>query len=293
MRQHPSELESRLAKVDENETRRPLLQLKDAFDEIRAKGRADRPLERLLAVSLNADAYQMAEGLRQQLGFAEDEQIHVDLRRFASTGRARPEELQAARKEAFAQLEATNLRSLRGRLRLHAKAQIPLVLWLGWYLQKQSAVIAYNLRGGELIPFQGPADPLPERMRGGYETMEQSPPDLAAEPNDSAVVLVDLTGKSTSSDLARFQPDPETPHRYRLLLKEPRNLEEADLLPILRDVIKLFALLKDRGIQTYHLAFAGPDVITFFLGQQLNARGRVRLYERYADHYEYVFDLES
>ncbi|MCC6553014.1 MAG: SAVED domain-containing protein, partial [Polyangiaceae bacterium] len=82
-------------------------------------------------------------------------------------------------------------------------------------------------------------------------------------------------------------------HRYRLLFETGRRVEPEDLDGILRDVVELLGQLRRHGVEHIHLAFAGPDVVAFFLGQSLNALGRISLYEFYTDHYEFVFDLEE
>jgi hypothetical protein len=126
-------------------------------------------------------------------------------------------------------------------------------------------------------------------------------PDIGTAKNETgqAVVIVDLLGKSTLAQLELFHARDghkvESPDRYRLIRRSLKRIEPAELVPILSDILELFRRLRvDRGIRRVHLGFAGPEVVAFFLGQQLNAQGvQITLYELYADRYDAVFDLEE
>ncbi len=86
----------------------------------------------------------------------------------------------------------------------------------------------------------------------------------------------------------------KTAHRYRMLFKGlPAIIGPEHVLPILRDVVELFGRRRSVSVQRFHVGFTGPDVVAFFLGQQMNAWGEVHLYERYGAKYEHVFQLDE
>jgi hypothetical protein len=136
---------------------------------------------------------------------------------------------------------------------------------------------------------------------GLYERLRAEPQEIAPERSDQAIVLVDLTGKSKPEQLDRFRRggdkvDVDPGHRYRLIAPIGWRVEPADLIPVLQDVLELLGRLRrDAGVEHFHLAFAGPDVVAFFLGQQFNALGRISLYEFYTgpERYDFVFDLQE
>lgn len=257
--------------------------------------------ERFLTLSMMTDALALVESLWR--GRYDEDSVnhwHIDLRPLVSTGRGTPQELRAAREEALRILRERGILGFEGRVELHLKAKLAFTLWLGWELRYLNPVIAYNVHGDERVPFEGPAEPIRFEDTGIYWFLDPEPSQVSSEPSSEAIVLVDLTGKSTPAQLADFRREGaaapvQVPaaHRYRLLFETGRRVEPGFLLGILRDVIELLGQLRRHGVEHIHLAFAGPDVVAFFLGQNLNALGRISLYEFYTDHYEYVFDLEE
>lgn len=283
------------------EAKRLLRRLAQQWDGLATLSRKAKPRS-FLAVSLNSHALEASVELWEEQ-FQEEQIVHLDLLGHASTGRASAEELRAARRAARKEIEARGVRSLAGEVMVFARAQLPLLIWLGWELRYLRTITAINFLpqtrdGRRFEPFEGPAGILAPRETGSFEVLRLS---HDVEPEHSvpeAVVIVDLIDKSTPDQLHRFQDKSgaELPCRdgYRLVRKAREAIRPADVVPILRDVLELLRQLRERGVRHIHLAFAGPDVMAFFLGQQLNAQGvRLSLYELYADRYAYVFDLED
>lgn len=284
------------------EVKQALFQLAESWKDLRQRAAAAPVETRLLAVSMMTDALAMIEPQWIHRFAREDvENWHIDLRPFVAAGKGVPEELRGARREAYSQIKQRRVLGFAGAVELHVKARLSFVLWLGWELRYLRPVTAYNVYGDDRIPFDGPPKPLRFADNDVYWLLEPVPSDLPPARSREAIVLVDLTGRSTADQLGTFFIDRATgeqpsvgDHRYRLLGPLNRRIEPPDIVPIIEDVLELLGRLRrDRGVERFHLAFAGPDVAAFFLGQQLNAIGRVSLYEFYSDHYEYVFDLEE
>jgi hypothetical protein len=284
--------------------RRLLLMLVAHRKTLQEESSKAQPGDRFLAVSLNSNALEASEDLWRDK-FSERQILHIDLRPFAPTGRATPEELRNARRRARQEIVVQHLRESVGRVELFTSAQLPFLIWLGWELRYLHAVTVYNYQGQEegrrrFAPFMGPAATLTFPDRGVFDRLTLDPA-LSTEKNANAqaVVIVDLLGKSAPAQLdwfiARNRIFVETPDHHRLVRRSRERIEPADLVPILSDILELFGQLRrDRGIRRVHLGFAGPDVVAFFLGQQLNAQGmQITLYELYADRYDAVFDLEE
>lgn len=247
--------------------------------------------DRLLVVSSSNDAARMATA-RWDL-YDATRCWHVDVR---AHGDRQAEALRAARMDARQQLLALDVPSYQGTLELHIKVKLSLAIWLGWELRYLRKITAGNLFGAEIRLFPGPEEPIRFDDRPRFERLRLEPEWDAGQAADAdAIVLVDLLGRTQPADLQAFVGDHGnvvTPLAFRLLPASSRRIEPEDVVPILTDVIELLGRLQERGVQRFHLGFVGPDVVAFFLGQQLNA-WPVWLYEYYNQRYEYVFDLRE
>jgi hypothetical protein len=253
------------------------------------------PQDHFVAVSLNNNAMELGRPVWEPRGFEESQLLHIDARFEESLRRATVAELRAAVQLARTKINETGLTALGGRISLLARAQIPFMIWLGAALRDLHNVVAFNYfttaRGDEFEAFQGPTRRLnPPASRTPKLLLERA---AKRVDSDTAVLLVDLLGRATVAQLNAFSSSLPAPARARLLTRteivSPDQLED-----ILSDILAALGRLREEGVKDLHLGFAGPDVVAFFLGQQLNAQGmRIRLYEFYTDHYEYVFDLEG
>jgi len=272
-------------------------------DKLRDRRSTVRPP--ILAISLNMDAALRFASLWES-ETETPELWHIDLRDFARERRAEPEQLVAAQSEARRRLYQQHIAAAAGPVELVCKAQLPLLTWIGWELRYVREVTAWNDHGSGFTSFQSPQStitPVPSRV---YQRLrrEQSPrlvdSCLASKSrNNEACVIVDTRSRSYSEQLDRFfrAEDGEPircPHRYRLLRPGTEAIKPSDLIPLLTDILQFLHELRQQGIARIHLGLACPEVVAFFLGQQLNSQV-ISLYEYYAgsqNKYRYVFDLE-
>ncbi len=260
-------------------------------------------VENFLAVSLNTDAMVRAEELWSGL-FAEEEVLHLDLRKFCGEDRSSPEELLKARERAKEFIKARNIREMTGKTELLARTQLPLACWLGWYLRHMRLVTAYNDFAGRFTPYVGPSEPLQYEDRGRYTLLEPEKTESSRRSWEHAILLIDLLGKSVPEQLKQFYPtksgeslDSETALAVRMIPKRKGwRLNPEDLQIALEDVYECISGLRHRNeVQEFHIGLACPDVFAFFLGRELNALGDIHLYEYYDDPerkgYRHVFQL--
>ena len=259
----------------------------------------------LLGISLNMDAMLRASSLWEE-GPEPAELFHLDLRKFAQNRRAEPAELVAARDEASRQIYQQHIAAHTGPLDVIGKAQLPLLLWIGWQLRYVRNVTAWSDHGAEPTPFPGPQAPIvatPGRVYERLRVEELSAPlpsrnKSRLRPQEACVIL-DTSSCSRSEQLNQFYRSDDSPplicaRRYRLVRPTAEPIQPADLIPVLTDVLQFLSELRQQGIARIHLGLACRAVVAFFLGQRLNSQV-ISLYEYYAgsqDRYRYVFDLE-
>ena len=249
-------------------------------------------LARFLAISHMANAKEAARS-QWENHFTEDQIWHIDLQEYGHDVAS----LREARGQARQELQEKRILAFDGSLLVHIKACLSLVLWLGWTLRQllRNEVTAINSWPGGVARFPRPQGPI---QRGGtYRRMEAERHGNESR-SSQAILVIDLTidRQSRAEQLERFVDDSGTPvtdARMWRLLGPGGTVEPDDLVPLLEDMLELFGRLGQDGVEHFHLGFAGPDVVAFFLGAQLNARGRISLYEwsPSQNRYEYVFDL--
>ena len=114
------------------------------------------------------------------------------------------------------------------------------------------------------------------------------------------MVIIDFLARSQLSQIDQFHDKDQNPLHPKV---RARMVPVGDVSPlasdhqlreVLTDVLQYLYELQNQGIQRFHLGLIGPDVLAFFLGQQLNA-WTISLYEYYSDQsqYQYVFDLSE
>jgi SMODS-associated and fused to various effectors sensor domain/KAP family P-loop domain len=242
---------------------------------------------RFLAVSHHADALAMARPVWVN-EYDPAEVWHIDVQAYGN-------ELGAARAAAAAQIRKLGVTSFAGRVLLHVKASLALVLWLGWELRYLHAIEGLNLLHGATM-FPGPTQGLD--ARGTFQIMEAETVNPVSERSLDAIIIIDLLRLSKPEQVGRFLDKDGQPvvcsQRWRLL--GPGNIiQPGDLVALLEDMIELIERLRSSGVERFHLGFVGPDVIAFFLGQQLNARGSFLLYtwSQSRNRYEFAFSLQE
>lgn len=284
------------------EARELLRGLANAIIEFQKESATATAEMRLLLVSLNANAFALAEPLRSQREYEQDQIIDVDLLQFGDGRRSTANELRHARDLLREAIENNQLRDRRGQIDLVARAHGSLIAWLGAYLPWQMLVVPQQIRPGaadaeRVFEYRGAAELQRPRDVNRYDVLAPIPTTFG-ETGGDAVVILDLLRKSKPDDVDKFEDADEriveTNHKYRLQLKEQVNfIEPKDLLPILRDVAEFAYQLRKRNVERIHLGLLLPIEFAFFIGRELRAGGKVKLYEYYGDHYEYVFDLDS
>ena len=296
----PHHLLTQLSAVKKTEVEEYALAFRD---KLRARRSTVRPP--ILAISLNMNA-----ALRFASLWESDTETpdlwHIDLREFAKERRAEPEQLVAAQSHARSRLYQQHISAAAGPVELVCKAQLPLLTWIGWELRYVREVTAWNDHGSGFTSFQSPQaaiTPAPGRVyeRLRREEVPRKADSLRASRSRSneACVIVDTRSRSHSDQLDRFfRTDDGEPirctHRYRLLRPGTESIIPSDLLPLLTDILQFLYELRQQGIARIHLGLSCPEVVAFFLGQQLNSQV-ISLYEYYAgsqDRYRYVFDLD-
>lgn len=259
-----------------------------------------------LTISMNADAMTMAEAAWRDRFEKEDvARWHLDLQRFAAGTFPSPESLRAARDEALRLLNERNARGMQGRAEIFARAKLSFMTWLGWEMRFSTQLSVHNFYSGAFRRFEQP-NLVRFEMNQIYRWLKPEPV-LAPRAkrrtgSGDAVVLIDLLGKSTREQLGGFiqaqgGPPVKTKEAYRLVSPPGEVLQPDFLQDVLQDTIQLIGELRSlRGVKRLHLGLAVPDVVAFFLGQQLNAQGlEILLYEFYNDgggEYRFVFPLD-
>jgi hypothetical protein len=296
----PHHLLTQLSAVKKTEVEEYALAFRD---KLRARRSTVRPP--ILAISLNMNAALRFASLWESDTEAPD-LWHIDLREYAKERRAEPEQLVAAQSHARSRLYQQHISAAAGPVELVCKAQLPLLTWIGWELRYVREVTAWNDHGSGFTSFQSPQaaiTPAPGRVyeRLRREEVPRKADSLRASRSRSneACVIVDTRSRSHSDQLDRFfRTDDGEPirctHRYRLLRPGTEAIKPSDLIPLLTDILQFLYELRQQGIARIHLGLSCPEVVAFFLGQQLNSQV-ISLYEYYAgsqDRYRYVFDLE-
>jgi SMODS-associated and fused to various effectors sensor domain/AAA ATPase domain len=295
---------SRFARSDLGEVKRRLRWLAMTFkDWRRSGGGIVAPEERFLAISFHSNALEESAVLWRSLISAEEAaRWHLDFGPDIRGGKPQPPEIRKARARALSFLrDEKELTSFQGRLEIFARAPLSFLIWTGWLLDRLRSVTVYN--ANSKTPFGGPAERLTFRDRGQYELAKVVLSAAAeAQPGDagSAVVIIDLTPdhKVQEWQLDRFQRDGalvRSAVRGLFTRRSGVPILPKDLVPILQDILELIGRLReDHDIRHLHLAFAGPDVVAFFLGGQLRAQGMtIDLYDLFGDKYEWIFGLEE
>lgn len=268
-------------------------------------GSSDRTADRFFTVSLNDDASRLSAPLWEGR-FSPDavQNLHLDLRAHApNASMVAPEQLIQARAAAFEFIRGKGLTSSTHHIDLVLRCKVALAIWLGYEMRFSRKIRAFKYYAGDLVPFSQPRE-VECVGRADLQRLEIEPPLRAGSTTASgdAVLLVDLVGKATDAQLDRFFPREGAPavrtrHAYRLTLAAGTVVQPEDLEPILVDVIETLGALRARGAGRVHLGFAGPDVLAFFLGQQLRAQGlSIHLYEFYSMEggtYRLAFPLEA
>lgn len=255
-----------------------------------------------LAISLNADMWQHGQAIWNNPRFG-GRVHHLDLREFATGGRATPDDLRKARETCQTAIVDMVPKDTHQEVFVLAKVQLPLFLWIGHRLRYWRHVSLYLDRGVKFDPISNPEGTIlrPEKKRAYQWIRPVSEVSTTAPDANSAkeaVVILDFLGRSQPGQLDKFHgPDgtPVTPTiKTRLLPAGSVSplVSAQQLREILTDVLQYFYELQDDGVSRIHVGLACPDVLAFFLGQQLNA-WTLCLYEYYSDkgEYEYVFDL--
>lgn len=261
-------------------------------------------LLRFLAISLNANMLERGQSLLNEATY--DRIDHLDLTEFAKGVRATPQGLQSAREKCLEELPGLVLGDTQQEVRILAQAQLPLLLWIGFKLRYLRRVTLYMASSTRFETIKGPAGqvfrPSPERQ---YQWLRPDPvattqPAGPPSPPDDAVVIIDFLARSQLSQIDQFHDKDQNPLHPKV---RARMVPVGDVSPlasdhqlreVLTDVLQYLYELQNQGIQRFHLGLIGPDVLAFFLGQQLNA-WTISLYEYYSDQsqYQYVFDLSE
>lgn len=224
---------------------------------------------------------------------------HLDLHR---PGARSPEQLRAAMRDLAEQVEESGIGNLYDDpIRFAARAPLTLCLWLGWRLNRQRHVTAYNFFAGNYVAFEGPEQPLRKGPGDLRWFLEIEPRRVASDDVrvGEAIVIIDLMGQL---DVSVFESFPEALNATTdgFLIQWPAergSILPDDLQEILEDVDQAVAELRAQGYRTFHLGYRGPDAVAFFIGRELYQKGAFKLYEFSGTHagsrYEYVFDLDQ
>jgi hypothetical protein len=255
--------------------------------------RLTRP-PRFIALSFNADARESSKTLWENV-IPEDRLWHFDLRDFATGLRAPPEAIRKAWQALAQQIDAERIPDNLGPIEFANRAVFSLVVWLGWSLHRLRAFTAFNFFKGQFIPFRGPLPVVRYQPTATPEHLhaELHPPAGPASTAPEAVLIVDLLGTATPQDFEKFPDDVRAlAQRWLIKRKAPGDVRPEETTPLLRDLVQIFGELRHhRGIRTLHLGLLMPDVLGFFLGQQLHECGDFRLYEHYTAEHAYRFTL--
>lgn len=239
---------------------------------------------------------------------------HLNLRDFATGGRATPDELRQAQQKCQVAISDLVPQDMHQEVFILAKVQLPLFLWIGHKLRYWRRVSLYLEQGVRFVPISNPfvliSNPegavlRPDRARE-YQRLHPEPeisttqPEVTAAKKDKeAVVILDFLGRSQPGQLDKFNGEDGTKVtptiKSRLVPKEDVQalVSTQQLREVLTDVLQYFYELQDKEVSRIHLGLVCPDVLAFFLGQQLNG-WNLHLYEYYSDRgeYDYVFGLE-
>ncbi len=265
---------------------------------------SERQADRFFTVSLNDDASRLSAPLWEGR-FSTDaiQNLHLDLRAHApNASLVLPKQLAQARTDALEFIRRKGLTSSSQRIDLVLRCKAALSISLGYEMRFSRKIRAFKYYAGDLVPFSQPRE-VECMGRADLQRLQLEPHIRpgSGPRNGDAVLIVDLVGKATDAQLERFFPREGAPavltrHAHRLTLAPGTVVQPEDLEPILEDIIEALGSLRVAGAERLHLGFAGPDVIGFFLGQQLRAQGfSIHLYEFYSvggGAYRFAFPLE-
>lgn len=248
---------------------------------------------RLLAISLNADALEQSRKLWEGR-ISQDRIWHIDLRLEGQPIRLPPTELLGVWKRLAEAIEKDKIADQQVPIELVSRAHNSLACWLGWRLHRIRSIQAYNFFSGDL--WQGPYEVLRPQSGGLRQdiVVDEHTPTAPNNFENQAVLVLDLLDKGGDA-LEQFpEPIHQLPHRFRVRRRAgSRSLAPDDLVPLLQEILDLIGELRDeRSVHTFHLAIIGPDVVAFFLGQQLHELGRFVLWEHASDQRNYHIALD-
>lgn len=227
------------------------------------------------------------------LGTLTDRQVHLDLRRFAPSGKPDSGE-QVGRAVAHAMEKLPELIGTTGRLWLGAEAPSSFLAWLGFWLDYRRPVVAVNAKTLVSVEVAGRLDP-PDR--GQIYALCVREWVREASGSKDACVIFDFFGRSVPDDapkLAAASGASEAALCCRLLYSGGSDFNFGDVEAILLDVLELLTELRQRGVSTLHVGMVMPDVVAFALGRQLKSRGlAIVLYEFIGARYERAIALEE
>ncbi len=242
----------------------------DKVDEKRSLG---------LALSVNADATETIPDWFSS--FPEERRLHLDFRalieqRNSVTSAEVPKLLEALAER----VKNSSLGDQYLPLRLVSRAPLPLMLWLGWYLNRHREVVVYNLFGQMVTPFIGPVASLLSRSV-----------DLLPDPNSSmsiisetyegeeyskdALFLIELFGQKTDLSTVRLLnlDGKEIKPKVRVHIHRPSSagvFQPEHLEETLQFIIDHIANIHwQHETRRSYLCLRMPDVVAFFLGHNL------------------------
>lgn len=166
---------------------------------------------------------------------------------------------------------------------------------LGWVLAEsfkegdsRQAVLVVDLLGKVPRSQERLEEMVKLDLRRQARTPSQNIGDFASDSEPEAA--------THTTDANTYPAESLPAHWWVLGLEEAGpNLTPQVLQSWLQTVVNCVGYLRRvRDVSTFHLLLSCPDVFAFFLGQQLNAFGTLKLYEHYTDgyeRYEYAFEL--
>ena len=258
--------------------------------------------EQVLFVSLNNDIEAASGVYREEHGLGDLSSLQL-LSTAPSGTRLGPEELHARMGETSALISgAAKLISPQGRVHLFSMAQLPFMVWLGLRLRFWANVVAhnYNRAQGTYAPWV-----RPRTATHGHAQQElrffDVVPDLSTLREDGnrhsdGILCIDTLTRNPESFEAALPA--ELAGVGTIVHASPREVR-ADLSPvelarILNDLGQIVDVAHDIFAQK-HLFLKTTPEIAFFIGQILNAKGPIALYEYYSDippaRYEYICHL--
>jgi len=163
----------------------------------------------------------------------------------------------------------------RDFLRLAARMQLPLFLWLGWHLYRWPKIIAYNLPQTGPVPFLGSKRGQTPREPGAFFESEGRVDAEVHDGDDILIVLDAIGGRLLESDVRKTlnaRRHFQSAHFLSRRQEERIEFRPRDLKGALQEALWLVKDLRRRSnVGRIHIAVTGPDVFAFFLGQELYA----------------------